>query len=82
MPKQVPDGQEMLDREDAQLRLDRLADALVEEAAAKEVVKSLQQQLRRAEAAYKAAQQRTQELAWVEKRLRIQRKGKGEGNEG
>lgn len=75
MPKQGDSEQAALDAQDVQLRLDRLADALAEEHAAKELVRSAEHSLRRAKAALEAAHARVVELSFIERRARRERKG-------
>lgn len=79
MPKDNSDDQARLDAEDVQLRLDRLADALAEEHAAKELVRNAEHSLRSAKSALEAAHMRVVELSFIERRKRQERRGCGDG---
>jgi hypothetical protein len=65
--KKHDEAQEALDREDAVLRLEQLRRALIEQTAAAQLVRSCQDQLRRAKSALRRAVERVQELAFLEK---------------
>lgn len=67
--------QERMDADDAQVRLNRLADALCDEVAAGEVVRMARATLKKAEAALATARARARELSFIERRRRKQERG-------